>query len=373
MGQAVTIGGASNVGKSLIMLNLAWKLSTRIPVVLLDFENGSVRTAARLLALAGFKFANEDVPIMEGHGAAIARARLAHRGALYLVDPDAVRGAPDLEAICQRVRSKCRAGPAVLIVDSLHKLPPAAGNKRDSVDEWCRCLERLRLKYDVTILVTSEVGRNAKGDDPFKESTEIKYASDVALTVEGNPSRDSGQLVMRKHRDGVCTKIGFRIEYPRVVLAEGEPHGPDRGVDPLAGAQRQVRELLASRPALLREEIKKDAGGQRQRIVSAINAGLETGEFVEDAERRISLAVPFRSAAFPGRASPRSRPAGSLRGPAGTKGGCASGMEVNYLAKRGRSASEASHPGGRASRDEAPLRAVRAPAPRSRLGGVDHE
>lgn len=344
-GQAITVGGAAGKGKSLLVLNLAWRLSPRVPVVLLDFENGDERLAERLHALAGCR---------PGEGDAVARARFRlRRDRLFLIDPDTIRDAHDLEGACADLRLDHSAGPCVLIVDSLHKLPPLAVDRRSAVDDWCRTIEKLRHAYRLTIISTAEIARNAGGDDPFKESSEVKYTHDVATVITGDPEKRRGALKFVKHRDTAPpASLSFRIDYPRIVLTLADsPRACDaveEVADRLLGVFRGGSIPLSGSEAIRSAHVNTGLGHR------AIRRLLDAGSILK--EGRKFVAIPTTTAGTAGRcpaANPCAAvPAGPFVGPAGSSQEHGPENGETARAKLARSASEASNHEHRASRDE---------------------
>lgn len=83
---------------------------------------------------------------------------------------------------------------ALLVLDSLHKLPMQLDNMRMSVDGWLLFLDRMKLKHDrkIVIIVTCEKRRGSYGEavkDAAKESGRIEYTLEMQFdmrSVDGN-------------------------------------------------------------------------------------------------------------------------------------------------------------------------------------------
>jgi hypothetical protein len=79
------------------------------------------------------------------------------------------------------------AMPALLVIDSIQKLPGSLENRRDTIDGWIRAIEAARLAHPETVaLVISELARrtNGEGFGGFKESNGLEYTADLALKLE---------------------------------------------------------------------------------------------------------------------------------------------------------------------------------------------
>lgn len=172
------IGGEPGVGKSTIAWQIVLDAATRIPVLVYDFENG--------------------FPVMMDHTREIfsgdlARIRVATERVYYR---DSIRS---LDADLARVPA-----PALIVVDSIQKLPGSVEFRRSSLDRWIHRLEYLK-KRGYTLLVVSEIGRASYGHDAYigayKETGEIEYSADFALQLlDGSGGQVEAHIVKNRHR-----------------------------------------------------------------------------------------------------------------------------------------------------------------------------
>lgn len=172
------IGGEPGVGKSTLAWQIALDVASRIPVIVYDFENG--------------------FPVLMDHTREIfsgdlARIRAATERVYYR---DSIRS---LDADLARVPA-----PALVVVDSIQKLPGSVEFRRSSLDRWIHRLEYLK-KRGYTILVVSEIGRASYGHDAYigayKETGEIEYSADFALQLlDGSGGQVEAHIVKNRHR-----------------------------------------------------------------------------------------------------------------------------------------------------------------------------
>ena len=89
------------------------------------------------------------------------------------------------------LQNETRADHALVVVDSLHKLPfKNLSERRAGIDEWLRHMEAIRDEYNVSFLVISELSRSEDGSysekpslGSFKESGDIEYSADNAMIL----------------------------------------------------------------------------------------------------------------------------------------------------------------------------------------------
>jgi hypothetical protein len=111
---------------------------------------------------------------------------------------------------------------AVLVLDSLHKLPMDMDNMRSSVDKWLLFLDHLKLKYNrkLTIITTCEKGRGkyeGAFKDGAKESGRIEYTLEQQLDMR----QEDGQIILEctYNRHG---PTGDRIYFEQVYSRSGD-------------------------------------------------------------------------------------------------------------------------------------------------------
>lgn len=94
----------------------------------------------------------------------------------------------DLEKWLDIMVASAPHGKAVLVLDSLHKLPMDMDNMRTSVDKWLLFLDQLKLRYNrkLVIITTCEKARGkyeGAFKDGAKESGRIEYTLEQQLDM----------------------------------------------------------------------------------------------------------------------------------------------------------------------------------------------
>ena len=157
------IGGMPKVGKSTLAWQIALDVGQTLPVLFYDYENGF----AVLM--------NRTATIYRGDHEALAQAttRIYHADSIRSLDRDlAVVGSP-----------------ALVVVDSIQKLPSSIEHKRQGLDRWMHRFEALK-KRGISVLLVSELGRAFYGSDAYiggyKETGEIEYTADTGIQLIGD-------------------------------------------------------------------------------------------------------------------------------------------------------------------------------------------
>lgn len=180
------LAGEPGVGKSTLAWQIALDVGRGIPVIYDDHENGF----AVLM--------DHTREVFEGDLDRIRRATTR----LYYCD-----NARDLDRYLAAV-----APPALVIIDSLQKLPASVEYRRQSLDRWIHRLELLK-KRGYHVLLVSEVPRTLYGGEPniaaFKETGEVEYAADLGLQIMGTEGDAALVYVIKNrhhpHKGYVCT------------------------------------------------------------------------------------------------------------------------------------------------------------------------
>jgi hypothetical protein len=173
------IGGEPAVGKSA----LAWQVTLdvalqNVPVLYYDFENGFQVLMDRTRSI--FK-GNLD-RIRE------ATNKVYIRESIRSLDSDLARLAP----------------PALVVIDSIQKLPGSVEYRRSSLDRWIHRLEALK-KRGYYVLLVSEISRGNYGSEAYigayKESGEIEYSADMGVhLLDGGGLGVNAVIVKNRHR-----------------------------------------------------------------------------------------------------------------------------------------------------------------------------
>lgn len=174
------IAGQPGIGKSTMGWQLVLDITATedIPAVVYDFENGF----AALM--------DHTREIFKGD---LDKIRHATRS-IYI--RDSIR---TLDADLGRI-----APPAVVLVDSVQKLPGSVENRRHGLDRWVHRLEALK-KRGYYVIMISEIGRAAyEGDasiSAFKETGEIEYSADAGIQlISQTDDYVEAHLVKNRHR-----------------------------------------------------------------------------------------------------------------------------------------------------------------------------
>lgn len=173
------------------------------------------------------------------------------------------------------------------IIDSLQKMPgDPHDDRRTAIDKWIRFFERLRYEHRVAFLLISEIRRGLNGyrarEDAFKESGDIEYSADLALTLN-RPAAD-------EEENGAPPTLRIELvrdcpEDPRGEVASYEAVRPWYGleeIDPVPISSRKqagkveeaatwLRALLAAGPVKVSEVITRGeaAGFSRATVYRA--------------------------------------------------------------------------------------------------------
>lgn len=228
------IGGAPKAGKSCLAIQLAGQLAAnQVPVIYYDFENGRQkiyqRTLARLSRLAVSRF-QDDLDGDDSRRFQQAQVELRTLlGWLRVVNdrrlsPEIMRRHVDF------LRHETHRDDAVIVIDSLHKLPfKDFSERRTGIDAWLREMESIRDEYNVAFLVISELNRQEGGRYDgvphmglFKGSGDIEYTADNALVFlpDWDPVIDTTDqrvnslwlVASRENAPGLVAR--YQLDYP---------------------------------------------------------------------------------------------------------------------------------------------------------------
>jgi hypothetical protein len=186
----IALAGEPGVGKSTLAFQMALDAVQVMPVLYYDLENGRYTVGERLRAVCGdnLELARERTK------------RLYYREAAGWLEVD-------LLAV---------GSPALVVIDSIQKLPTAAEFRRAGLDRWVHRLEGLKAR-GYHVLVVSEVARSQYGGDAwigaYKETGEIEYAADLGLQLLPEPTGASLHVV--KHRHGAWRGMVARLRRER--------------------------------------------------------------------------------------------------------------------------------------------------------------
>lgn len=230
------MGGTPKAGKSAFFIQIASEMALRkLPVVYYDFENGRQKIYLRILCRLS------RLSIDEIKGQALTPAQQQR---LLLAEQTLQNLLPWLRVVNDRklspetmrrhidfLRHETRSDYAVVVIDSLHKLPfKDISQQRSGIDGWLRQLEAIRDEMAVSFLVISELARSQDGQfdrqphlGSFKGSGDIGYSADNAMVLlpewdpfdNRPPENRSNDLWLVASREQSPGKIAaYRLDYP---------------------------------------------------------------------------------------------------------------------------------------------------------------
>lgn len=195
------MGGQPKAGKSCFFMQVSTEMAKkRIPVIYYDFENGRekiyTRTLCRLSRLSEKELRGGSLDPSKSGKLETADLELQELFRFFKVVTDRKLSPEIMRRQIDFLQHETRTDHALVVVDSLHKLPfRNLSERRTGIDEWLRHMEAIRDDQNVSFLVISELSRGEGGhydEKPdlgsFKESGDIEYSADNALILV--PSSD---------------------------------------------------------------------------------------------------------------------------------------------------------------------------------------
>jgi len=230
------VGGTPKAGKSAFFIQIASTMALRkLPVLYYDFENGRQKIYLRILCRLS-RLSLEQIRSStlnpEERGRLQQAQQTLQRCLHWLrvvndrkLTPETMRRHIDF------LRHETRSDYAVVIIDSLHKLPfKDISGQRSAIDGWLRQLEAIRDELAVSFLVISELERAADGQfdrqphlGSFKGSGDIGYSADNAMVLLPNwdpfdnspPTDRVNDLWLVASRERSPGKVGaYRLDFP---------------------------------------------------------------------------------------------------------------------------------------------------------------
>ena len=219
------MGGQPKAGKSCFFMQVSTEMArNKDPVIYYDFENGRQKIYTRTLCrLSRLSEKEMRAPELEGDAAEkLKAAHLEFKEMLHYfrvitnrkLDPDIMRRQIDF------LKHETRKDYALVVVDSLHKLPfKSLSERRTGIDEWLRHMEAIRDEQNVSFLVISELSRTEGGhysEKPdlgsFKESGDIEYSADNAMILA--PAWDPLDAISSEERKSTLWLVASRENSP---------------------------------------------------------------------------------------------------------------------------------------------------------------
>jgi replicative DNA helicase len=230
------IGGAPKSGKYTFMIQMATEMALRkIPVLYYDFENGRQkiygRTLCRLSRISAETIRNESLTGEDEKRFKEASIHLQEMLHYFRVVNDRQLTPEIMRRHIDFIRHETNCNYAVVVIDSLHKLPfKKFSERRTGIDAWLRHLESIRDEMHVSFLVVSELSRGdgeSYKETPhlgvFKGSGDIEYSADNAMvlypdwdplcSVDEQKRKNKLWLVAsREHSPGLVGE--YEVDYP---------------------------------------------------------------------------------------------------------------------------------------------------------------
>jgi KaiC/GvpD/RAD55 family RecA-like ATPase len=207
------MGGQPKAGKSCFFMQISTEMARRkTPVIYYDFENGRekiyTRTLCRLSRVAERELKEGCLDPSAARRLEEAQVELTELLPFFRVVTDRKLSPEIMRRQIDFLQHETRKEYALLVVDSLHKLPfRNLSERRTGIDEWLRHMEAIRDEQNVTFLVVSELSRGEGGRydqrpdlGSFKESGDIEYSADNALILvpSTDPLKTTDPLETRK-------------------------------------------------------------------------------------------------------------------------------------------------------------------------------
>lgn len=165
------VGGKAKMGKSTLGVQIA--LDMPIPVLYYDLENGNHVTINRMGHVCGSKEAYKE------------------RTKRFYIKNKITRKKLDAA-----LKTKKMKPPALIVIDSIQKLPTKADQRRTGIDEWLRKFEQLKAD-GYSVLLISEVN----GTGQYKETGEIEYTVDFGMQLQRDGGSIVATVVANRHRE----------------------------------------------------------------------------------------------------------------------------------------------------------------------------
>lgn len=161
------VGGKSKVGKSTLGVQIS--LEVPVPVLYYDMENGE----QVLLYRIGKAFGGDVKKVKE-------------RTSRFYIRNHIKTLAQDLAAV---------PAPALIVIDSIQKLPTKLDQRRAGIDAWLAKFERLKEDGYTTLLISE-----LNGFGGYKETGEIEHTVDFGMQLRRDGDLVIAHVVANRHR-----------------------------------------------------------------------------------------------------------------------------------------------------------------------------
>ena len=239
-GKIYIIGARASMGKSALAMNIAEHVSRENNVLFVSLEMDRKEYAQRLvLGKAGVDVSVINTGTITDEQIESIKAQEDYLKSLNLyVETKTPCKVSDIELAIIKLQST-RKSCDLVIVDYLQLLSPSSGKNKTretEVAEMSRDLKSLAVKYNVPIIVLSQLSRALESREDkrpmlsdLRESGSIEQDADVVMFVyrdeyyhPDNPeSRGTAELLLRKNRGGISYRdIGLCWQPKKVLFTE---------------------------------------------------------------------------------------------------------------------------------------------------------
>lgn len=221
-GKVYIIGARASMGKSALAMNIAEYVAKDKNVLFISLEMDKKEYAQRLmLGRAGIDISVVNTGRISDEQIALVKQQKEYLDSLNLfIETKTPCRVSDIELAIINLQST-KGSCDLVVVDYLQLLTPnskAGKNRETEVSEMSRELKNLSIKYDVPIVVLSQLSRALEVREDkhpmlsdLRESGAIEQDADVVLFVYRNEyyhpddpvSRGCAEILLRKNRGGI--------------------------------------------------------------------------------------------------------------------------------------------------------------------------
>jgi KaiC/GvpD/RAD55 family RecA-like ATPase len=238
------IGGPPKTGKSCLGIQLATEIAgKKMPVIYYDFENGTQkiyqRTLSRLSQLAVENIVSGKLTDEEKDRLDVAQESLQAMLQFFRVVNDRQISPASMRRHIDFLRHETRRDDAIVVIDSLHKLPfKDFSERRTGINAWLRELESIRDELRVGFLIVSELTRQESGRYDgvphmglFKDSSDIEYTADNAMVflpdwepidIKAETERINSLWLVASRENSPGLIARYRLDFPYWGFSEIE-------------------------------------------------------------------------------------------------------------------------------------------------------
>ncbi|MBE9520192.1 MAG: AAA family ATPase [Proteobacteria bacterium] len=238
------IGGPPKTGKSCLGIQLGTEIAAKkMPVIYYDFENGAQkiyqRTLSRLSRVRVEKIVGGNLTDKEQVRLQTAQGEFQEMLQYFRVVNDRMITPEVMRRHIDFLRHETRRDDAIVVIDSLHKLPfKGFTERRTGINAWLRELESIRDELQVGFLIVSELTRHESGRYEgvphmglFKDSSDIEYTADNAMVflpdwepidIKAETERVNSLWLVASRENSPGLIARYRLDFPYWGFSELE-------------------------------------------------------------------------------------------------------------------------------------------------------